>query len=209
MKYTGPKLKLCRREGVNLFGTEKYDLSNNHRKLLGGGKFGKMSEFGLQLRKKQAAKRMYGLTEKQFSKYYTAATKMSGVLGDNMLQLLELRLDNVIFKSNFARTPMQGRQFVNHAHFDVNGKKVNIPSYAIKVGDEISLREKMKDSPLYKTLLEEFKVFIDKNSQGTLAGAKWLEVNPSKLTIKVTRLPENSDFDQSIDIQKIIAFYSK
>jgi small subunit ribosomal protein S4 len=209
MKYTGPKLKLCRREGVNLFGTEKYDLSKNHRKLLGGGKFGKTSEFGLQLRKKQAAKRMYGLTEKQFSKYYTLATKMSGLLGDNMLQLLELRLDNVIFKSNFARTPMQARQFVNHAHFNVNGKKVNIPSYSVKVGDVIEIREKMKESPLYKTLIEEFRTFMEKNKQGAIAGAKWLEVDPGKLTLKITRLPENADFDQSIDIQKIIAFYSK
>ena len=209
MKYNGPKLKLCRREGVNLFGTEKYDLSQNHRKLLGGGKFGKMSEFGLQLRKKQAAKRMYGLTEKQFSKYYNLATKMPGVLGDNMLKLLERRFDNVIFRSNFARTPMQARQFVGHAHFQINGQKVNIPSYLLKVGDVIELREKMKESPLYKTLIEEFKVFMEKNKQGSLSGAKWLEVDPVKLTIKVARLPENADFDQSIDIQKIIAFYSK
>ena len=99
---------------------------------------------------------MYGVSEKQFSAYYARALKTKGVTGEAMLQALELRLDNVVFKSNFARTIMQARQFVGHAHFHVNGKKVNIPSYSVKVGDIISLREKMKESPLYKTLVEEF-----------------------------------------------------
>ncbi len=209
MKYTGPKLKLCRREAINLFGTEKYDLSQNHRKLLGSSKMAKLSDFGLQLRKKQAAKRMYWLTEKQFASYYKKALKMQWVLWENMLRLLELRLDNVVFKSNFARTSMQARQFVNHAHFQVNGQKVNIPSYSIKVWDKIELREKMKDSPLYKTLIEEFKEFASKNKSATISGSKWLEIDSSKLAITVTRLPEKEDFDQTIDIQKIIEFYSK
>lgn len=208
MRFTGPKVKLCRREGINLFGSEKYDLSKNHRKLL-GGKFGKTSEYGTQLRKKQAAKRMYGLTEKQFSLYYAKALKMKGVTGESMLQLLEIRLDNVVFKSNFARTIMQARQFVGHAHFHVNDKKVNIPSYSLKVGDVISLREKMKESPLYKTLVEEFKEFAKKNTTGTITAAKWLEVNPTKLSITIKALPGKEDFDQVIDIQKIIEFYSK
>lgn len=208
MRFTGPKMKLCRREGINLFGSEKYDLSQNHRKLL-GGKFGKTSEFGVQLRKKQAAKRMYGVSEKQFSAYYARALKTKGVTGDAMLQALELRLDNVVFKSNFARTIMQARQFVGHAHFHVNGKKVNIPSYSVKIGDVISLREKMKESPLYKTLVEEFGEFVKKNSAGTITTAKWLTVDANKLTITVKALPQKEDFDQVIDIQKIIEFYSK
>ena len=208
MRFTGPKMKLCRREGINLFGSEKYDLSQNHRKLL-GGKFGKTSEFGVQLRKKQAAKRMYGVSEKQFAAYYAPATKVKGVTGEAMLRALELRLDNVIFKSNFARTIMQGRQFVGHAHFHVNGQKVNIPSYSVKVGDVISLREKMKESPLYKTLVEEFGEFVKKNSAGTITTAKWLEVDANKLTITIKTLPQKEDFDQVIDIQKIIEFYSK
>jgi len=208
MRYTGPKVKLCRREGVNLFGSEKYDLSKNHRKLL-GGKFGKTSEFGVQLRKKQAAKRMFGLTEKQFSLYYKKALKVKGVTGDAMLQFLELRLDNVIFRSNFARTIMQSRQFVGHAHFHVNGKKVNIPSYSVKIGDVISLREKMKESPLYKTLIEEFGEFMKKNAGGAIAAAKWLTIDTAKLTITIKALPQKEDFDQTIDIQKIIEFYSK
>ncbi len=208
MRFTGPKMKLCRREGINLFGSEKYDLSQNHRKLL-GGKFGKTSEFGVQLRKKQAAKRMYGVSEKQFAAYYARAIKTKGVTGDAMLQALELRLDNVIFKSNFARTIMQARQFVGHAHFHVNGKKVNIPSYSVKIGDVISLREKMKESPLYKTLVEEFGEFVKKNAAGTITTAKWLTVDANKLTITVKALPQKEDFDQVIDIQKIIEFYSK
>ena len=209
MKYTWPKLKLCRREATNLFGTEKYDLSQNHRKLLGSSRMGKLSDFGLQLRKKQAAKRIFGLTEKQFASYYKKALKMQGILWENMLQQLETRLDNVIFKSNFARTVMQARQFVNHAHFHVNGRKVNIPSYALKVGDKIELREKMKESPIYKALVEDFKEFKQKNKAGVVTWAKWLEVDADKLTIVVTQLPSKEDFDQTIDVQKIIEFYSK
>lgn len=209
MRYTGPKLKLCRREGLNLFWTEKYDLSQNHRKLLGWSRMAKLSDFGLQLRKKQSAKRMFGLTEKQFVSYYKKAMKMDWILWENMLKLLELRLDNIVFRSNFARTIMQARQFVWHAHFNVNGKKVNISSYSVKVGDKIELREKMKDSPLYKTLIEEFKEFATKNKAGSITSSKWLDVNSDKLTITVIRAPEKEDFDQTIDIQKIIEFYSK
>lgn len=208
MKYTGPKLKLCRREGINLFGSEKYDLSKNHRKLL-GAKMGRGSDFGLQLRKKQMAKRMFNLTEKQFASYYKKAVRMQGVTGENMFRLLELRLDNAVFRSNFARTIMQSRQFVNHSHFFVNDKRANIPSYSLSVGDVISLRERMKDSPLYKTLVEEFKVFVEKNKTGSVTACKWLEVDAQKLTITITALPQVSDFDQAIDIQKIIEFYSK
>lgn len=209
MKYNWPKLKLCRREWINLFWTEKYDLSKSKRKPLGKGGMGKMSDFGLQLRKKQAAKRMYGVTEKQFSNYYKKALKLSWVLWENMLRLVEIRFDNVIFKSNFARTIMQARQFVGHAHFTINGSKVNIPSYSLKVWDIIGLREKLKESPIYKSLIEDFKEFAKKNKTTTISSSKWLEVNPDKLTITIIRLPEKDDFDKTIDIQKIIEFYSK
>jgi len=209
MRYTGPKVKLCRREWINLFGTEKYDLSQNHRKPSGAWKRSKLSDFWVQLRKKQAAKRMFGITEKQFYSYYKKALKIEGILWENMFRFLELRFDNVIFRSNFARTIMQARQFVGHAHFNINGKKVNIASYSLKVGDKIELREKMKDSPLYKVLIEEFREFAKKNKAGSITWTKWLDVNPDKLSITVARLPEKEDFDQTIDIQKIIEFYSK
>lgn len=209
MKYTWPKLKLCRRESINLFWTEKYDLSKNHRKSVNPSKLWKMSDYGLQLRKKQAAKRMYFLTEKQFFSYYKKATKMTGILWENMLTLLELRLDNIIFKSNFARTIMQARQFVNHWHFLVNWKKVNIPSYSVKIWDVIELKEKIKDSVLYKTLIEEFKAFMEKNKKWNIAFVKWMDVDAQKLKITIKELPSKEDFDKIIDIQKIVEFYSK
>lgn len=152
---------------------------------------------------------MFGLSEKQFANYYKKAVKTQWVTGDNMLSLLERRLDSVIFRSNFARTPMQARQFVSHAHFLVNGKKVNIPSFQVSVGDVIELREKMKESPIYKSLVTEYEEFKQKNSNATVSSAKWLEVDSLKLTITVKSLPQKEDFDPTIDIGKIIEFYSK
>lgn len=209
MRYTWPKLKLCRRENLNLFGTEKYDLSKVNRKSLGNSKFNKLWEFGTQLREKQKAKRMFQLTEKQFSSYYNKASKMKWILWENMFKLIELRFDNVVNKSNFARTIMQSRQFVNHGHFLVNGKKVNIPSYQVKVWDVIELKEKMKESPIYKNMIEEFKEFASKNNSGSISSVKWLEVDINKTTITIKDLPSATDFDASIDIKKIVEFYSK
>ncbi len=207
MRYTWPKKKLCRREGVNLFGTEKYDLDKGKRAPLRGRKG---SEFGTQLRKKQLAKRMFGLSEKQFLSYFKKAQKSgaTGTTWEKMLRLLELRLDNVVFRSGFARTRMQSRQFVSHAHFTLNGVKVTIPSISLKVGDVIELRAKLKESPLYKSLLEELEEFA-KDSKGKISSAKWIDVDIKNLKITVTALPEKDDFEQIIDIQKIVEFYSK
>lgn len=206
MRYTGPKLKLCRREGYNLFGTEKYNLENNHRRAKRGGK---LSEYGVQLRKKQAAKRTFAVSEKQFAKYFKRAVKSQDITGDAMLRMLETRLDTVVLRANFARTIMQARQCVGHAHFLVNGKKLNIPSYEVKIGDVITIKEKLKESPLYKTLIEEFGEFAKKNAQANVTNVRWIEVDPKKLTITVTALPENADFDKMIDAQRIVEFYSK
>lgn len=206
MRYTGPKMKLCRREGYNLFGTEKYNLEDNHRKVK---RAGKLSEFGVQLRKKQAAKRQFALSEKQFAKYYQRAVKGTEVTGDAMLRLLETRFDTVIMRANFARTIMQARQCVSHAHFLVNGSKVNIPSYEMKIGDVITLKERMKESALYKTLVDEFQAFAEKNKTAQVSASRWLTVDPKKLSITITALPEKGDFDQMIDVQRIIEFYSK
>ena len=206
MRYTGPKMKLCRREGYNLFGTEKYNLEDNHRKVK---RAWKLSEFGVQLRKKQAAKRQFALSEKQFSKYYSKAVKGTEVTGDAMLRMLETRFDNVIMRANFARTIMQARQCVWHAHFLVNGKKINIPSYEVKIGDVITLKERMKESALYKSLVDEFQEFAEKNKAAQVTSTRWLTVDPKKLSITVTALPEKGDFDQMIDVARIIEFYSK
>lgn len=207
MRYHWPKKKLCRREGINLFGTEKYDLSKSKRAPMRGKK---LSEFGQQLRKKQLAKRMFGMTEKQFLSYYQKALKnhSEGTTWEKMMRLLELRLDNVVFRANFARTRMQSRQFVSHAHFKVNGIKVNVPSIKVKVGDVIELRDKLKESPMYKSLLEEFEEF-SKQNKGEVTSCKWIDVDAKGLKITITALPEPTDFDQVIDIQKIIEFYSK
>ncbi|MDD2907822.1 MAG: 30S ribosomal protein S4 [Candidatus Gracilibacteria bacterium] len=207
MRYTGPKKKLCRREGVNLFGTEKYDLTDSKRAPL---RSRKTSEFGTQLRKKQMAKRMFGLSEKQFASYFKKAQQSTttGTTGDKMLQFLELRLDNVVYRANFARTRIQSRQFVNHAHFTLNGVKVDVPSIAVKVGDVIALRDKLKESALYKTLLEELEEF-SKSNKGKVTACKWIDVDSKKLTITIKAMPEKEDFDQIIDIQKIVEFYSK
>ena len=125
-----------------------------------------------------------------------------------MLRLLELRLDNVVYRSGFARTRMQSRQFVSHMHFTLNGVKVSIPSISLKVGDVIELRPKLKESPLYKSLLEELEEFA-KDSKGKISSAKWIDVDIKNLKITITALPEKEDFDQVIDIQQIIEFYSK
>lgn len=206
MRYTGPKLKLCRREGYNLFGVEKYNLEDTVRKPKRGGK---LSEFGVQLRKKQAAKRQFLLSEKQFARYYSRAVKGTEVTGDAMLRMLETRFDNVIMRANFARTIMQARQCVGHSHFLVNGKKLNIPSYEVKIGDVITLKERMKESALYKTLVDEFQAFAEKNKAAQVTSSRWLTVDPKKLSITVTALPEKGDFDQMIDVARIIEFYSK
>ena len=207
MRYTGPKKKLCRREGVNLFWTEKYNLDSWKRAPL---RTRKASEFGTQLRKKQTAKRMYWLSEKQFASYFKKAQRSSkdGTTGDKMLQLLELRLDNVVNRSWSARTRMQARQFVSHAHFMVNGIKVTIPSISLKTWDIIELRTKLKESSLYKTLFEELQEFA-KDSKKKISSANWIDVDIKNLKITVKNLPEKDDFEQIIDIQKIVEFYSK
>ena len=207
MRYTWPKKKLCRREWVNLFGTEKYDLTKSNRAPL---RSRKSSEYGVQLRKKQLAKRMFGLSEKQFASYFKKAqqSKASGTTWEKMMQFLELRLDNVIYRANFARTRIQSRQFVSHAHFTLNWVKVDVPSISVKVWDVISLRDKLKESPLYKSLLEELEEF-SKSNKWKVSACKWIEVDSKKLTITIKAIPAKEDFEQILDIQRIVEFYSK
>jgi len=207
MRYTWPKKKLCRREWINLFWTEKYDLSKWKRSPLSSRK---TSEFGTQLRKKQLAKRMFWLSEKQFLWYFKKALKShaEGTTWEKMLKLLELRLDNVVYRANFARTRMQARQFVSHAHFLVNGVKVDIPSISLKVWDVVELRDKLKESSLYKGLLEELQEYAKEN-KWAISKSKWIDIDVKNLKITVNALPQVEDFDQIIDIQKIVEFYSK
>lgn len=208
MRYTGPKKKLCRREGKNLFGSEKYSLDGSKRKLLGRN-VGRMGLYGQQLRAKQSAKRMFGVSEKQFANYFKKASRMKGNTLENMQRLLEMRLDMAVLKANFARTIMQARQFVSHAHFVINGQKVDIPSYQISVGDVIEVREKLKDTPIYKNLQVESEEFLKTNKSGKVSAVDWIEADPKTYKITIKRLPESTDFDQSIDMKKIVEFYSK
>lgn len=190
---------------MNLFGSEKYNIKPSRW----GQRRTKLSEYGVQLRAKQAAKRMFWITEKQFKSYYKRWLKAQWATGHNMMKLLHSRLDFVVYQSWLSRTIMQARQFVNHSHFLLNGKKSDIPSIIIKEGDIITVKDRLKESPIYKWLVEEFQEFAKKNKNASISQAKWLEVDAKNLSIKIVRLPDSSDFLKEIDVQKIIEFYSK
>lgn len=205
-KYTDSKCRLCRREGAKLFlkgercfkGTCAFE-----RRPVAPGQHGaarkKVSEYGLQLREKQKCKRIYGVLEGQFRKYYEQADKMKGITGENMLSLLERRLDNVIFRMGIGASRSQARQLVTHGHFVVNGKKVNIASYIVKAGDEIAVKENKKDNAFFAEV-KQMKV---------ANMPKWLEFNPETLSGKIIALPERADVDAQIKEHLIVELYSK
>ena len=160
----------------------------------------KMSEYALQLREKQKAKFIYGVLEKPFRNYYNKAERMKGQTGDNLMILLERRLDNVIFRMGIARTRMEARQIVDHRHVTVNGKIVNIPSYLISVGDKIEIKESKKDSQRYKDILE---------TEGGRTVPSWLTFDQEKLAGTVEALPARSDIDIPVNEMLIVELYSK
>ncbi|MDH3324183.1 MAG: 30S ribosomal protein S4 [Candidatus Peregrinibacteria bacterium] len=205
MRYTGPKARQCRREGVNLFGSPKYQkiLSRNQNipGMHGGKRLGKLSEYAKQLREKQKAKRIFCLSEKQFKKYFDKASSKKGITGDNLLQLLELRLDNVLFRSGIALTRMQARQFAGHGLFYFNGRKVDVPSIQVKIGDKIEIKPSKAGLKVFAHNREEAGETFDAPS--------WLKVDLKKLTIEVIDLPEPQHFEQIIDPQPIVEFYSR
>ena len=165
----------------------------------GGTRRKKVSEYGAQLKEKQKVKFVYGILEKQFHKYYLKAANMKGITGDNMLRLLELRLDNVVYRLGLAKTRRMARQIVVHGHIRVNGQKVDIPSYSVKVGDVITLRQKSAESELFKGLRE-----------GTTAVTpKWLTFDAPNLTGTVAALPAREDIDLQLQENMIVEFYSR
>ena len=165
----------------------------------GGTRRKKVSEYGAQLKEKQKVKFVYGILEKQFHKYYLKAANMKGITGDNMLQLLELRLDNVVYRLGLAKTRRMARQVVVHGHIRVNGQKVDIPSYSVKVGDVITLRQRSTEMEMFKSLRE-----------GTgVATPKWLTFDAANLTGKVVALPTRDDIDMQIAENMIVEFYSR
>lgn len=206
-RYTDASCRLCRREGMKLYlkGERCYtDKCAIARRQYAPGQHGqrrvKLSEYGLQLREKQKAKRIYGVLERQFEKYFEMAERKKGITGDNLLQILETRLDNTVYRMGFASSRKEGRQLVLHGHFTVNGQKVNIPSYLISEGDVIAVKEESKKS-------EKFKEVIEITS-GRIA-PQWLDVDAENLNGKVVSLPTREDIDIPIEDHLIVELYSK
>ena len=205
-KYTGADCRICRREGCKLFlkgerCTSKKCAMERRPNVPGvhGATRKKVTEYSLQLREKQKVKKAYGLLEKQFRAYYeTANNQRTGIVGENMLQLLERRLDNVVYRMGIGASRKESRQIVNHGHITVNGKNVNIPSYLVKVDDVIAIKENKKELPMFKEL-KDVKVVMP----------KWLEFNAEKLTGKINALPQRDDIDLNIREHLIIELYSK
>ena len=201
------KCRICRREGQKLFlkgdrcYTDKCALNRrNYGPGQNGLKKGKLSEYGTQLREKQKTNAYYGVQEKQFRKYYEMANNSKGITGEVLLQVLESRLDNVIYRLGFANSRTQARMLVTHATFDVNGKKVNIPSYLIKEGDVITVREIEKDNKAIKQAVEQ-------NESRPVP--EWLEKDINKLSGKVLRLASRDDIDLQVEEHLIVELYSK
>ena len=196
--------KRVRREGVNLSGTDKMARILAKRPYAPGvhGPTGRtrMTDYGKQLREKQRAKLVYGVMEKQFRNTFDKATNMKGDTGENLVRLLELRLDNAVFRAGFAKTRAAARQIVSHAHVDVNGKKVNIPSYSVKPGDVISIRETKRNSKIWKSFLE---------SNPKVEPLSWITSDLKDLTAKVTSVPAGDELKQIFDPKPIVEFYSR
>lgn len=205
-RYTGPSCRICRREGVKLFLKGDRCFSDkcafNRRSTPpgqhGAARKGKMSNYGKQLREKQKVKRFYGMQEKQFKDTFKRAEKMEGIAAENMLQMLELRLDNVVFRMGFANSRKEARQLVNHEHFTLNGKKADIPSIRIKDGDVIAVKETSKKSEKFKTLMEKASTT-----------PTWVQVDFEKMEGKVVRLPNREDIDLPIEEHLITELYSR
>ena len=192
-----PILKRCRTLGISpaVLG---YDKSSNRNPGSERGK--KLSKYGTQLKEKQKVKFIYGVLERQFYHYYELAAKKEGVTGENLLQILECRLDNVVWRMGMASTRREARQLVTHGHFTVNGKKANIPSMMVKLGDVVAVKENFRDSVQCKNLAEALQT---KNT------AKWLDVDKTGLAAKVVALPARDDIDFEVDEQLIVELYSK
>ena len=197
-KNMQPYLKRCRTLGISpaIMGVNKESNRNP-----GPQRRPKKSEYALQLTEKQNVKFVYGVLEKQFRAYYEKAARMKGNTGDELMTLLERRLDNVVFRLGLANTRREARQLVNHGHFTVNGKRVNIPSYLIKTGDVVAVREKSRSSAKFKKIVEDDRF---------VAAPKWLEKNKNApLEGKVIAMPQRDDIDFDVAVNLIVELYSK
>lgn len=206
-RYTGPVCKQCRREGKKLFlkGDRCYTgKCAIERRSYAPGQHGqnrsKNSEYGLQLRAKQQARRYYGVQEGQFHKYFLMAERKAGMTGENLLKICESRLDNVVYTLGWASSRAEARQLVTHAHYEVNGKKVDIPSYLLKAGDVVSIKAKSRDSVKIKAVLE---------ANASRPVPTWLDVDAENLSAKVVALPEREQIGAPVEEHLIVEFYSK
>ena len=206
-RYTGASCRLCRREGQKLFlkGERCYsDKCAIARRQYAPGQHGqnrkKVSEYGLQLREKQKAKRYYGVLESQFAKYFDMAERKAGMTGENLLKILETRFDNVVYRLGLASSRKEARQLVLHNHFTVNGKKANIPCMLLKVGDVIAVTENSRTS-------DKIKAVVEANSARPVP--KWLDADSNTLTGKIVEMPAREDIDLEVEEHLIVELYSK
>ncbi len=204
-RYIGPKCKLSRREGTDLFlksGVRALDSKCKVDTAPGvhGARRGRLSDYGLQLREKQKVRRIYGILERQFRNYYKNAARLKGATGENLLKLLEGRLDNVVYRMGFGATRAEARQIVSHKAITVNGKSVNIPSYQVVPGDVVAVREKSKSQLRIKSALD---------LAAQRAPVQWVEVDANKMEGVFKTLPERSDLPSDINENLIVELYSK
>lgn len=205
-RYKESVCRLCRREGTKLFlkGDRCYsDKCAIDKRAYAPGEHGqgrkKVSEYGIQLREKQKARRIYGVMEKQFRKYFEEAERQKGVTGENLIRLLERRLDNVVYRLGFAASRPQARQLVMHGHFTVNGHKVDIPSYLVSPGDVIAVKNRSQSSPVFQAVKEAGKTTVP----------SWLESDLEALQARVVSMPEGEDLDVPIEAHLIVELYSR
>ncbi len=209
-RYTGPTCKLCRRENVKLYlkGARCYtDRCAMERKNYIPGEHGsskgfrkRVSDYAVHLREKQKVRRIYGVLEKQFRKYFKIAAQKKGATGENLLQILERRLDNVVYRMGFAPSRNSARQLIRHGHIIVNGRKVNIPSFIVRVSDEIEVKEKSRTMPLVQNSLE---------ASSDVTNFTWFEVDKDNFKGKIVEIPSREQIPMDIDERLIVEFYSK
>ena len=207
-RYTGPSCRQCRREGTKLFlkGDRCYsDKCAVTRRATIPGQHGKarqrkVSEYGVQLRAKQSARRYYGVLESQFAKYYDMAERKPGITGENLLQILESRLDNVVYRIGFASSRKEARQLVRHGHYTLNGHKANIPSILLKAGDVVAVSARGRQTDKIKEVAE---------ANAPRPVPKWLDVDAAKLEAKVIEMPARDDIDLDVEEHLIVEYYSK
>ena len=204
-RYLGPKCKLARREGTDLFlksGVRPLDSKCKIENAPGqhGQRRGRLSDYGVQLREKQKIRRIYGVLERQFASYYTEAARLKGATGENLLQLLESRLDNVVYRIGFGSTRAESRQLVTHKSILVNGVVINVPSYQISPGDVVAVRPKAK---------EQLRIKAAMDLAGQRTAADWINVNSEKLEGQFSRKPDRADLSPDINENLIVELYSK